>query len=114
QISSAKQRAVKLGCAELENRSSRTVKSVTLRWAVTALPDENSVAEGAPVLSKGTLPAVEVEIPPGVRQKVELHGGHFADFLRPLTVDGEVNGQYALTVGVARVEYTDGSAEDLP
>jgi hypothetical protein len=114
QISSAKQRAVKLGCAELENRSSRTVKSVTLRWAVTARAADVGNVEDGPALAKGTLPVIAVEIPPGVRQKAEIHGGHFADFLQSLAVAGEVNGQYNLTVGIARVEYTDGTAEDLP
>src|SRR5689334_22823457 len=32
-ISSAKQHAVKYGCVELENRSTRAVKSVRLRWS---------------------------------------------------------------------------------
>jgi hypothetical protein len=114
QISSVKQRAVKLGCAELENRSSHTVKAVALRLAVTTRGADGASVEVAHVLAQGTLPVIEVEIPSGVRQKVELHDGHFADFLRPLAVGGEVNGRYNLIVGVARVEYTDGTAEDLP
>jgi hypothetical protein len=114
-ISSTKQRAVKYGCVELENRSTRAVKSVLLRWSVAARGADGVVAEGAPILAKGTLPVVEAEIQPGVRRKVEVHGAHYADFLRPLVSEtGEVNGQYTVFIGVARVEYADGTSIELP
>lgn len=114
-ISSAKQHAVKFGCVELENRSTRAVNSLQLRWWVAARGADGTVAEGAPVLAKGTLPAVEVKLQPGVRQKVEVRGAHYADFVQPLaTPTGEVNGQYVVYLRVAHVEYADGTAEDLP
>lgn len=113
-ITGTNQRSGKLGCAEIENRSPRTVKAVHLRWAVTARADDGDMAEVGPVLAKGTLPAVEVEIPAGVRQRAVLRGAHFADFLQPLAAAGELDGGYNLSVGVARVEYADGTAEDLP
>lgn len=114
-VSSAKQRAVKIGCVELENRSTRAVKSVQLRWSLAERGADGIVRDGAPILAKGTIPVVEVELQPGARLKTEVRGAHYADFLRPLvTPTGEVNGQYILYVGVARVEYADGTAEDLP
>jgi hypothetical protein len=114
-ISSAKQRSVKFGCAELENRSTRAVKAVQLRWSVAARGADGAVPDGAPVLAKGVLPVIEAEIQPGVRRLVEVHGAHYTDFLRPLAAaTGEVNGQYIVFVGVARVEYADGTVEDLP
>jgi len=114
-ISSAKQRAVKYACVELENRSARAVKAVRLRWSVVARGADGTVAEGAPVLAKGTLPVIEVKLQPGVRQKAEVRGAHYADFLQPLAAaNGEVNGQYTVNVGVERVEYADGTAEELP
>ena len=113
-ISSAKQRAGKLSCAEIENRTARVVKSVQLRWVVTALGPGRSAVENAEALAKGLLPAVEVEVAPGGRRKVELRGAHFADFLQPLAVNGEVNGEHNVSVSVARVEFTDGTSLDLP
>jgi hypothetical protein len=114
-ISSTKQHAVKYGCVELENRSPRLVKSVQLRWSVMARGADGTVPEGAPVLSKGTLPVIEVKLQPGSKLKTEVRGAHYADFLQPLvTPTGEVNGLYIVYIGVARVEYADGTAEDLP
>lgn len=114
-ISSTKQHAVKYACVELENRSPRMVKSVLLRWSVVARGADGVVPEGAPVLAKGTLPVIEVKLQPGVKLKTEVRGAHYADFLQPLvTPTGEVNGLYIVYIGVARVGYADGTAEDLP
>jgi ABC-type sugar transport system substrate-binding protein len=114
-ISSAKQHAVKYGCVELENRSPRAVKSVQLRWSLVARGGDGAVSEGAPILTRGTLPVIEVFVKPGVKLMAEVRGAHYADFLKPLvTATGEVNGQYIVYIGVARVEYADGTAEDLP
>ncbi len=114
-VSSQKQRAAKFSCVELENRSTRVVKSVQLRWSLAARTADRSVTEGGPVLAKGTMPVIEVEIQPGVRLKAEIRGAHYADFLKPLTnVHGEVNGEYVLYIGIARVEFTDGTFIDLP
>lgn len=114
-VSSQKQRAVKFSCVELENRSSRVVKSVQLRWSLAVRTADRSVTEGAPVVAKGTMPVIEVEIQPGVKLKAEIRGAHYADFLNSLSnVHGEVNGDYVLYVGIARIEYTDGTFEDLP
>ena len=113
-ITSTKQRAGKLSCAEIENRSARTVKAVQLRWVVTARAADGSVVPNGEALAKGLLPVVEAEIAPGSKLKVELHGAHFADFLQPLAVDGEVNGSHNVSVGVARVVFADGTTLDLP
>ena len=114
-VSSVKQRAAKFSCVELENRTTRVVKSVQLRWSLAARTADRTVTEGGPVLAKGTMPVIEAEIRPGVRLKAEIRGAHYADFLKPLTnVHGEVNGDYVLYVGIARIEYADGTFEDLP
>jgi hypothetical protein len=101
---------------ELENRTTRVVKSVQLRWTLKARgADSAAGAVGTTVMAKGTLPVIEVEIQPGTRRKAEIRGAHYADFLKPLAnVHGEVNGQYLLYIGVGRVEYADGTGEDLP
>lgn len=106
-VSSVKDRGGKLRCVELENRSAREVKSVTLRWALTTTEDKGKV------LASGQLPPVEAHLAPGVRLKVQLRDAQFADFLRPIAGDGVLNGQYNLTVEVARVEYADGTIEDV-
>ena len=114
--SSVKHRAAKFSCVELENRTTRVVKSVQLRWTLKARgADSAAGAVGTTVMAKGTLPVIEVEIQPGTRRKAEIRGAHYADFLKPLAnVHGEVNGQYLLYIGVGRVEYADGTGEDLP
>ncbi|HJQ34408.1 MAG TPA: hypothetical protein VJ866_19665 [Pyrinomonadaceae bacterium] len=106
--------ANKPSCAEVVNRTTRVVKSVQLRWRVSALAEGQNVFEKAEVLAKGLLPAFEVEVPPGARRRFEMRGVQFADFFQPLAAAGEVNGKFNIVVGVARVEYTDGTAEDLP
>jgi hypothetical protein len=106
-VSSEKYRGGKLRCAELENRSTRTVKAVQLKWAVTRMEDESEV------LASGKLPTVEVEIAPGGSMKVQLRDAQYADFLQPVADKGLLTGRFWLTVGVARVEYADGTAEDM-
>ena len=101
-------------CAEVENRTTRVVKSVRLRWTVTALAPDLSALKDAEPLAKGLLPDFEVEVPPGARRRFEMRGVHFADFFRPLAAAGEINGNFKITVGVARVEFTDGTSLDLP
>jgi hypothetical protein len=101
-------------CAEVVNRTTRVVKSVRLRWTVTALAPDRSAVENAEILVKGLLPAFAVEVPPGGRRRFEMRGVHFADFFQPLAAAGEINGNFQVTVGVARVEYADGTIEDLP
>ena len=113
-ITSTKQRSGKISCVEIENRTARAVKAVQLRWAMTARAADGSIVENGEVLAKGLLPTVFAEIEAGGRRKVELHGAHFADFLQPLAWAGEIKGAYHLTVGVARLEFTDGTALDLP
>ena len=113
-ISSAKPRALKLSCVEIENRAPRAVRAVQLRWVVTTVAPGQSILEKAEPLAKGLLPVFEVEVEAGGRRKVELHGAHAADFFQTLAAAGELNGNYNVTVGVARVEFTDGTSLDLP
>lgn len=106
--------ASKPHCAEVENRTPLIVKSVTLRWRVTAPAPDGHAAAGAGVPAEGLTHVFEVEVLPGGRRRVEMRGVHFADFFQPLAAHGEVNGNFSVTVGVARVEFTDGTALDLP
>ena len=112
--SAPRPRAVKLSCAEVVNRTSRVIRSVRLRWTVTALAEDRSVIKDAEALAKGLTPFFDVEVPPGEKRKFELRGLQFADFLWPAAASGELKGNYDLIVGVARVEFTDGTALDLP
>ena len=115
-ISSPKPRALKLSCVEVANRSTRVVRAVQLRWAVRPLAEGQSAFEPAEVLAKGALlPLVAVEVQPGEKQKVEIQGVQFADFFRPLAAaTGEVNGRFNVIIGIARVEFTDGTFIELP
>ena len=113
-ISGAKPRAVKLSCVEIENRTTRVVRAVQLRWAVSALAPGQNATDKAEALAKGLLPFVEVEVGAGGRRKVEMRGVHFADFFQPLAAAGDINGHFNVTIGVARVEFTDGTSLDLP
>lgn len=113
-VSSAKPRALKLSCVEVANRSTRVVRGVQLRWAVKPHTEGQGSFEPAEVLAKGVLPFVAVEVQPGGSRKVEIQGVQFADFFWPLAVNGEVNGKFNVIVGVARVEFTDGTSIDLP
>lgn len=113
--SAPRPRAVKLSCAEVLNRTPRVIRSVRLRWAVTAGAEDGSVVKNAEPLSKGLTRFFNVEVPPGERRKFELRDVHFADFFWPLAAaSGEVNGRFNVIIGVARVEFTDGTTLDLP
>jgi hypothetical protein len=112
--SAPRPRAVKLSCAEVENRTPRIVKSVQLRWRVSALPPGRNVFEKAEVLSQGLTPVFEVQVLPGGRRKFELRDVQLADFLWPAAAAGELNGDFTIVIGVARVEFTDGTTLDLP
>ena len=113
-ITSSKERSGKLSCAEVENRTGRALKALVLRWAVTKRAADGSAKGDAEVLAKGVLPAVYAEVAPGERKKIELTGAHFADFMQPLASAGEPEGSYNVSVGVARVEFADGTSIDLP
>jgi hypothetical protein len=110
-IQTPKPRAARLSCAEVWNRTARVVRAVQLRWDVRAHGEEGRLTE---VLAKGLLPPVAIEVAAGVSRKVEIQGAQFADFFRPLAAGGEVNGSFLITIGVARVEFTDGTSIDLP
>ena len=107
-------RAFKLGCVEVWNRSTRVVRAVRLRWDVRARALNGDIVEDGEVLAKGLLSQFAVEVPAGESRRVEVRGVHFADFFQPLATAGEVNGTFHVTIGVARVEFTDGTSLDLP
>src|SRR5687768_6973535 len=73
-ISSPKPRAVKLSCVEVENRTTRVVRALQLRWAVSALAPGQSISVKAEALAKGLLPIFEVVVEAGGRRKVEVRG----------------------------------------
>ena len=113
-VTASKPHTNKPRCAEVVNRTQRVVKSVRLRWTVTALAADMKAIENAEVLVRGLLPAFEVEVPPGARRRFEMRGVHFADFFQPLAAAGEINGKFNVVIGVARVEFADGTIIDLP
>lgn len=106
-VTSRQHRGGKLRCAEIANRSARTVRAVQLSWTLTARDDAEKK-----VLARGRLPLVEVEVAPGGRRKVELREGNFADFLLPLVREGTHAGDHDLLVRVGRVVFTDGAVVD--
>lgn len=111
---SSKERAGKVSCAEVENRTGRAVKALLLRWFVTKRAADGSVRADAEVLAKGLLPVVYAGLAPGERKKVALSGAHFADFMQPVAASGPLEGSYHVTLAVARVEFADGTSTDLP
>ena len=113
-ISSVKPPGLKLGCVEVSNRSTRVVRAVQLRWAVKPQAEGQGVLESVEATAKGVLPFVAVEVQPGGTQRVEIQGVQFADFFWPLAANGEVNGRFLVTIGVARIEFTDGTSIELP
>jgi hypothetical protein len=106
-LTSQKDRGGKLKCAEIENRSTRTVRTVQLRWFVTEMEGSEKV------LAQGILPVAEVETTASGKLKAELREAQFADFLQPLVKDGVLTGHYKVSVGVARVWFTDGTTESF-
>lgn len=113
-ITSSKERSGKLSCALVENRTGRVVKALRLRWFVARLSADGIIKVDAEVLSKGLLPLVYAEVGGGEQKKVELTGAHFADFMQPVAAAGEPEGTYSVIIGLARVEFADGTSIDLP
>jgi hypothetical protein len=94
---------VKIKRLEIKNRSSKAIRSVQLRWKITSLDDP------AKVLLEGTTPFVNFWAEASSSKVIEIPTLYTSLLFKPLAKDGELNGQFNLTVGVQEAYFADGS-----
>ena|SRR2546423_190677 len=94
---------VKIKRVKVINRSSRIVNSIQLRWTVANLDDPEKV------LSEDTTPFVNIWIEANSSQVIEIPTLYPALMLKTLAKDGELYGQFQITIGIQESRFADGS-----
>jgi hypothetical protein len=88
---------------EIKNRSSKAVNSVQLRWSITTLDDPSKV------LLEDTLPFVNFWLEADSSKVIEIPTIYPLPLFKPLAKDGELNGQFKITIGMQEARFADGS-----
>ncbi|HEX8500753.1 MAG TPA: hypothetical protein VF659_09190 [Pyrinomonadaceae bacterium] len=94
---------VKVKRLEIKNRSSRAVNSVQLRWKIFSFDDPSKV------LLEGATPFVNFWAEAESAKVVEIPTIYPVHLFHPLARDGELKGQFKLTIGVQEVRFADGT-----
>src|SRR5947209_13280564 len=94
---------VKIKRLEIKNRSSKAVNSVQLRWEIVSLDNRTKV------LLEGITPFVNFWAEANSSKVIEIPTLYPALLFKPLAKDGELNGQFQLTIGVQEARFADGS-----
>jgi hypothetical protein len=94
--------------AILENRSSKNVQSVTVRWLVTPMVDEGNV------LLRGDMEPHKLELLhktllAGHRQTLKLSTPNILQMLRDLPKAALYETRYTLLIGVSKIVFEGGS-----
>jgi hypothetical protein len=90
----------------LENNSTKTVSAVKLEWYLMTEQDRSVV------LQQGQTPFVAPSgaLPPGKYKELEFPIVSFAKIYQPLLKNNVLAGDYRIEVGVAEIQYDDGSS----
>lgn len=97
-----KWRNAKVTGLTLNNRSTRSVKAVQLRWIITSGEDRKTI------LLQGLTPFFETRIPAQGQRDVEPPVIDFAEVTKPLQKNETLDGDFTLTVRVSEVHFEDG------
>jgi hypothetical protein len=93
----------KIKRVKVNNRSSKVVNSVQLRWTLALLDDPEKV------LSEGTTPFANIRVEANSSKVVEIPTLYPALLLKSLAKDGALDGRFELTIGVQEARFADGS-----
>lgn len=93
----------KIKRVKVNNRSAKIVNSVQLRWTLARL------GEPEKVLSEGTTPFANIWVEANTFKVVEIPTLYPAPLLKSLAKDGELGGEFQLTIGVQEARFADGS-----
>lgn len=93
----------KIKRVKVNNRSTKIVNSVQLRWTLAPLDDPKKV------LSEGTTPFANIWVEANSLKVVEIPTLYPAPLLKSLAKDGELSGNFQLTIGVQEARFADGS-----
>jgi hypothetical protein len=88
---------------EIKNRSSKAVNSVQLRWSIVRLDDPTKV------LLEDDLPFVNFWAEADSSKVIEIPPLYPLPLFKALAKDGELNGQFKVTIGVQEARFADGS-----
>ena len=94
---------VKIKRLEIKNRSGKAVNSVQFRWKIFHFNDPSKV------LLEGTTAFVNFWAEANSAKVVELPTVYPVNLFRPLAKDGELTGEFKLTIGVQEARFDDGS-----
>jgi hypothetical protein len=95
---------IKLTEVKIGNRSSKLIRAIQLRWAIT------DRSEKAAVLLEGATPFFDVLIKPGAEPVVEIPPIYLNQVVKPVLKGGELNGDIYVVVGVQEVRFADGTS----
>lgn len=88
---------------EIKNRSHKAVKSVRLRWSIVSLDDPSKA------LIEGILPSVKFLAEAGSSKVIEIPPLYPVLLFKSLAKNGELNGQFKVTIGVQEARFANGS-----
>lgn len=84
-----------------ENRSAKAVKNVQLRWDLRSTDNSSEFLQGS-------TPMFEMQLFAGNTRLKKIPFVNFAKIARPLFKNGQLNGEYLLTLSVEAVRFEDG------
>jgi hypothetical protein len=87
----------------IKNRTAKSINNVRLKWMLTPKDDRSS-----PV-AQGQTANLEVEVQGGKTTSVKTPRINFAKIAKPLLKNGNLYGEYYLVIGIAAVEFEDGT-----
>ena len=97
-----------LGVAKIKrvtitNRSSKIVNSIQIRWTVAKLDEPEKI------LLERTTPFIYTAVEGDASQVIEIPALHYSRMIKPLAKNGEVYGQFLITMGMQEARFADGS-----
>lgn len=88
----------------IKNRGPKVVSSVQLRWTVASLQDRQRVLAG------DIIPFAGSWVEPNNSQLVEIPVLYYNRMLKTLAKNGELYGEFMITIGVQEARFADGSS----
>jgi hypothetical protein len=93
----------KIKRVKINNRSPKIVSSVQLRWTIAGLDDREKV------LAEGITPFANIWVEANISQVIEIQTLYPAQLLKRLAKNGELYGEFMITIGIQEARFADGS-----
>lgn len=93
----------KIKRVRINNRSPKTINSVQLRWMIASLDDREKV------LSESTTQFAHIRVEANNSDVIEIPTLYPARMLKSLAKNGELYGEFMITLGIQEARFDDGS-----